>query len=162
MVNGNLCPVCGYEMQDPPRDYNICPSCGTEFGHHDVNASIPDLRSAWLRTGPKWWSTATPERENWNPFEQLAHLFDAQTSGTAAVRPEILPVCMPEVPAAVVYMRELICLDPEITFRFPLSGNPVFAEVESFRDLVSPARVELKELIAAQSRRPQPPQLCAG
>src|SRR6266446_4815425 len=52
MVIETTCPVCGYEMDDPPRDYNICPSCGTEFGLHDVNASISELRAAWLQTGP--------------------------------------------------------------------------------------------------------------
>jgi len=149
MVSENLCPVCGYGMEDPPKDYNICPSCGTEFGHHDVNASISDLRSAWLRTGPKWWSTVTPERENWNPFEQLANLLGAQTGGTAAVQPETFPICPPEVPAAVVYVNERTCLAPEIRFRFPVVGNAVMAGAEAFRDLVSPARVELKELTAA-------------
>ncbi len=52
----NICPVCGYLMEDPPKDYNICPSCGTEFGYHDLNSSIAELRAAWLRTGPRWWS----------------------------------------------------------------------------------------------------------
>ena len=90
MVSEKLCPVCGYGMEDPPKDYNICPSCGTEFGHHDVNASISDLRSAWLRTGPKWWSTATPAPDNWRPFEQLANLPGDQTSGTESVPLEAL------------------------------------------------------------------------
>jgi predicted amidophosphoribosyltransferase len=49
MVIENMCPVCGYGMPDPPRDYNICPCCGTEFGHHDQNASIEDIRLAWLK-----------------------------------------------------------------------------------------------------------------
>jgi transposase len=74
MVTKNLCPVCGYEMEDPPRDYNICPSCGTEFGHHDVNASIAELRAAWLGTGPKWWSTVDPKPVNWDPFRQLSNV----------------------------------------------------------------------------------------
>ena len=72
MVIENLCPVCGYEMEDPPRDYNICPSCGTEFGNHDLNASISELRAGWIRSGPKWWSKTDPQPENWNPFAQLA------------------------------------------------------------------------------------------
>ena len=72
MVIENLCPVCGYEMEDPPKDYNICPSCGTEFGNHDLNASISELRAAWIGSGPKWWSKTDPQPENWNPFAQLA------------------------------------------------------------------------------------------
>src|SRR5215472_15056459 len=67
----NMCPVCGYEMDDPPRDYNICPSCGTEFGLNDANTSIADLRSAWLATGPKWWSPTDPAPNDWNPLEQV-------------------------------------------------------------------------------------------
>ena len=67
----NLCLVCGYEMEEPPRDYNICPSCGTEFGVHDVNAPIADLRAAWIQSGPRWWSTSDPQPENWNPPAQL-------------------------------------------------------------------------------------------
>ncbi len=70
----NMCPVCGYSMGEPPRDYNICASCGTEFGHHDVNASIEELRSAWLNTGPKWWSSTEPIPPSWNPLMQLANL----------------------------------------------------------------------------------------
>ena len=67
----SMCPVCGYKMEEPPRDYNICPSCGTEFGNHDLNASIEDLRKAWLRTGPRWWSETEPQPKDWNPFKQL-------------------------------------------------------------------------------------------
>lgn len=71
MVGENMCPVCGYEMEDPPRDYNICPSCGTEFGHHDVNSTVHDLRAAWLRGGAKWWSPAEPQPDGWDPYLQL-------------------------------------------------------------------------------------------
>jgi len=70
----NLCLVCGYEMEDPPRDYNICPSCGTEYGVSNVNASIEQLRQAWLKTGPAWWSKTDPQPEDWNPSAQLANL----------------------------------------------------------------------------------------
>ncbi len=70
----NLCPVCAYELDDPPRDHNICPSCGTEFGLHDVNATIEELREAWIKTGPKWWSETDPKPADWNPFVQLARL----------------------------------------------------------------------------------------
>lgn len=71
MVNENICPVCGFDMEVRPEDYNICPSCGTEFGVHDVNASISALRDVWIDSGPKWWSTVDPQPENWNPVEQM-------------------------------------------------------------------------------------------
>jgi hypothetical protein len=74
LIADNLCPVCGYEMEEPSKDYNICPSCGTEFGLHDANASIEQLRAAWIKTGPKWWSTTDEQPSNWNPFELLARL----------------------------------------------------------------------------------------
>jgi len=135
MVSRNLCPVCGYEMQDPPRDYNICPCCGAEFGHHDVNASIPDLRSAWLRTGPKWWSTVTPAPENWNPLEQLANVFG--TVGTV------------RVPVAMMYPQQTIYPVPKLAFPFCVSGNAGFTEPERLYDVVSPAVIELKEPTAA-------------
>jgi predicted amidophosphoribosyltransferase len=70
----NICPVCGFDMEDPPRDYNICPSCGTEFGVNDVNATILELREAWMKTGPKWWSTTDPQPRDWDPFAQLAQV----------------------------------------------------------------------------------------
>ncbi len=77
MTVENLCPICGYEMEEPPRNYNICPSCGTEFGVHDRNASVIELRTAWIRSGPRWWSKTDPEPLNWNPFAQLSTLASA-------------------------------------------------------------------------------------
>ena len=74
VTNTYLCPVCGYDMQDPPSDYNICPCCGTEFGHHDVNATIQDLRAAWFQGGLRWWSNVEGPPVDWNPFYQLAKL----------------------------------------------------------------------------------------
>ena len=71
MIPENLCPVCGYEMEAPPMDYRICPSCGTEFGVHDVNASIPELREAWMKTGPTWWSKTDSQPDNWDPIAQM-------------------------------------------------------------------------------------------
>lgn len=70
----NICPVCGYLMEDPPKDYNICPSCGTEFGYHDLNSSIAELRAAWLRTGPRWWSRVDAQPYNWDPYLQLDNI----------------------------------------------------------------------------------------
>lgn len=87
----NLCPVCGYEMDDLPRDYNTCPSCGTEFGLHDANASIPQLRAAWIATGPKWWSKTDPQPENWNPFKQLAEV-TASPAGSVVVSKTVYTV----------------------------------------------------------------------
>lgn len=78
MVTEKLCPICGYAMAEPPRDYNICPSCGTEFGLHDQNTSVEELRQAWLRTGPKWWSATESQPENWNPIQQLAKMLFSQ------------------------------------------------------------------------------------
>jgi hypothetical protein len=75
MVSDKMCTVCGYEMEEGPRDYNICPSCGTEFGIHDVNSSIDNLRLAWLRTGPAWYSTVAETPPDWDPIRQLSKLF---------------------------------------------------------------------------------------
>jgi len=67
----NFCPVCGYEMAVPPKNYNTCSSCGTEFGVHDANASVAELREAWMKTGPTWWSNAAPQPEKWDPITQM-------------------------------------------------------------------------------------------
>jgi len=67
----NMCPVCGYEMEAPPKDYRICPSCGTEFGVHDVNATVAELREAWMKTGALWWSKLDPVPANWEPITQM-------------------------------------------------------------------------------------------
>lgn len=75
MVTDKLCSVCGYEMEEGPRDYNICPSCGTEFGIHDLNSSIENLRGAWLSSGPRWYSRVVPEPQRWNPIQQLSNVF---------------------------------------------------------------------------------------
>lgn len=78
MVDQNMCPVCGYGMEEPPEQYNICASCGTEFGVHDVNASIEELRVAWLKTGLKWFSSVEPEPQGWDPFSQVTKAILAQ------------------------------------------------------------------------------------
>lgn len=70
----NICPVCGYPLQWPPRDFHICPSCGTEFGYDDAGRSHEELRSQWLDGGARWWSTSTPPPANWNPYFQLGNL----------------------------------------------------------------------------------------
>ena len=66
-----ICPVCGYPMQDPPRDNNLCPSCGTEFGYHDAGRTFQDIRQEWLRSGAHWWSRYEKQPYNWNPFQQM-------------------------------------------------------------------------------------------
>jgi hypothetical protein len=71
MTIENRCPVCGFEMEAPPRDYRICSSCGTEFGVSDVNASIAELRDAWITTGPRWWSKTDPKPVDWDPITQM-------------------------------------------------------------------------------------------
>jgi hypothetical protein len=67
----NTCPVCGYGMGAPPKDYRICPCCGTEFGVSDVNASIAELREAWMKTGPEWWGDLDAKPVNWDPIQQM-------------------------------------------------------------------------------------------
>lgn len=74
MVIENLCPVCGYEMEAPPQHYRTCPSCGTEFGVHDVNSSILELRRAWIMNGLRWWSPVDPQPDGWNAIAQLARV----------------------------------------------------------------------------------------
>ena len=75
MVSDRLCTVCGFEMEEGPRDFNICPSCGTEFGLHDLNASLESLRAAWLASGPTWHSTVLAQPPNWEPLLQLGNLY---------------------------------------------------------------------------------------
>jgi hypothetical protein len=82
----NLCPVCGYEMEYPPGDYKICPSCGTEFGVNDVNSSTAELREAWLKTGPAWWSPVDALPERWNPKEQLRRMLSHQSKSPRLLR----------------------------------------------------------------------------
>lgn len=85
----HLCPVCGFEMDDAPANYNICPSCGTEFGVTDVNASTIELRMNWIASGMGWWSPTDQKPAQWNPFIQLARFAGVSTSAglkTAAVQ----------------------------------------------------------------------------
>ena len=70
MKTENTCPVCGYDMKAPPKNYRICSSCGTEFGVSDVNTSIAELRESWMKTGPKWWD-ADSRPANWDPITQM-------------------------------------------------------------------------------------------
>ena len=90
-VDRTTVPVCGYGMEEPPEQYRTSArTCGTEFGVHDVNASIEELRVAWLRTSPKWFSSVDPEPQDWNPFLQITEAILAQGSfpGTS-IRSEV-------------------------------------------------------------------------
>ena len=67
----HVCPVCGFPMALPPRDFHVCPSCGTEFGLDDAGVSHEELRQRWLSTGPGWWSPVDPVPDGWDPIEQV-------------------------------------------------------------------------------------------
>ncbi len=85
-----MCPVCGYFMEDAPDDYNICPCCGTEFGNHDVNTTIQNLRIAWLRSGARWWSTVDATPPDWDPYAQLNRLMGGLSLGFFGLHPQVL------------------------------------------------------------------------
>jgi hypothetical protein len=70
----NICPVCGFRMRYPARDWHICPCCGTEFGYEDVGRTYEQLRVAWFERGAHWWSPVEPPPVGWNPIEQLNNL----------------------------------------------------------------------------------------
>ena len=84
MRTNNMCPVCGYEMADGPRDYNICPSCGTEFGLHDENSSIEDLREVWFSSGPRWHSRVITQPGGWDPWSQFLRIRPQSAQGIAS------------------------------------------------------------------------------
>jgi hypothetical protein len=89
MVIEKLCPVCGYEMEEGPWNFNICPSCGTEFGLHDFNSTIRDLREGWWKNGaPEWHSVVIPRPDGWDGRKQL---FD----GVLSARYGMLGVVVP-------------------------------------------------------------------
>src|SRR5437868_7487764 len=81
MKTENTCPVCGYQMEGKPENYRICASCGTEFGVSDVNASIAELREAWMETGPKWWGDEDLRPADWDAIRQM------EDAGIAVRRP---------------------------------------------------------------------------
>lgn len=114
----NLCPVCGYQMDDPPCDYNICPSCGTEFGVHDVNSSIQELRQMWIMTGPRWWSTTDQQPSGWNPFTQLARL--GLSAATVVTTSAVFKICSTTSQRNLVRSGSLGWpepLDPQLAYR---------------------------------------------
>lgn len=74
-----LCPICGFLLPYPPRDFNICPSCGTEFDADTVEYSIDELRQAWFDRGLTWTSAVITQPAHFDPIEQLGRL-DAQAA----------------------------------------------------------------------------------
>ena len=70
----NICPVCGFLMRYPPRDWHICPSCGTEFGYEDVGRTHEELKNGWIARGMRWWSPVETPPIGWSPIEQLNNL----------------------------------------------------------------------------------------
>src|ERR1700720_53818 len=109
IVNTYVCPVCGYGMRYPARDFHICPSCGTEFGYDDAGRTHEELRDVWLRNGPRWWSPVDPQPPNWDPYRQLESLFFSslgfpQSSATWSNRrlgtdPTRLNLSAPQIPS---------------------------------------------------------------
>lgn len=73
-ITPNTCTVCGYEMEDGPRDWNICPCCGVEFNPHDGELSHAELRADWIERGMPWWSRFQAPPTDWNPSLQLKRL----------------------------------------------------------------------------------------
>ncbi len=69
-----VCPVCGFWMDEPAADWNICSCCGCEFENHDRNATVEQIRAAWVANGMKWWSIYMSPPDGWDPVAQLAVL----------------------------------------------------------------------------------------
>jgi hypothetical protein len=92
-----LCPVCGYEMEYAPEDYNICPSCGTEFGVNDRLSTLEKLREAWVSSGMKWWSSVDPQPEPWKPEEQLRRTLITDAPWLVRKGPQVSAVLRAEV-----------------------------------------------------------------
>jgi hypothetical protein len=65
------CPVCGYDLEYPPEDFNICPSCGVEFGYETAGRSFFELRQEWIESGAQWASRVDTPPKNWNPWAQM-------------------------------------------------------------------------------------------
>ena len=79
------CPVCGFRLDYPPRDFNICPSCGVEFDADTVEYKIVELRQAWIDRGMEWSSNAIPRPPHYDALGQLQNL---ESHGTTGYNPE--------------------------------------------------------------------------
>ena len=66
-----LCPVCGYDLQEPAVDSLICACCGTQYGYHDSTASHAHLRERWIDAGAKWHSRRILPPAGWSFARQL-------------------------------------------------------------------------------------------
>lgn len=87
MNASKYCPVCGYEMDDPPwandrsPSDEICPSCGIQFGYSDMTGGNIEGRKylhlgwrlKWRQDGMRWSSTFG-KPENWDPIKQLKNI----------------------------------------------------------------------------------------
>jgi hypothetical protein len=69
-----VCPVCGFLLDHPAKDFNICPSCGVEFDADTVEYSVEELRSAWENRGMEWSSPVIARPPNFNAVAQLKNL----------------------------------------------------------------------------------------
>lgn len=79
----NICPVCGFLMRYPARDWNICPSCGTEFGYDDAGRTHQQLRGIWISRGMPWWSPVEAPPIGWSAMEQLKRVLLNSASYTS-------------------------------------------------------------------------------
>ena len=64
----HICPVCGFLLDYPAKDFNICPSCGVEFDADTVEYTIQELRQSWFDRGLEWTSPVIPKPEHFNPM----------------------------------------------------------------------------------------------
>jgi len=111
----NLCPVCGFQMEEPPIGYNICPCCGTEFELHTAYTNIIDLRRNWINNGARWWSISDPIPRGWNPYLQM---FNANLETSSISWLNMLKVTIPtrfsSVPKTQVPVGEIGYYEEEL------------------------------------------------
>jgi hypothetical protein len=77
-----VCPVCGFLLDYPAKDFNICPSCGVEFDADTVEYSINELRLAWMNRGMEWSSGVIPRPLKYDPVVQLRNLDVSRVSSS--------------------------------------------------------------------------------
>lgn len=73
---GEICPVCGYNLETPPLEYDICPCCLFNFGISDQDWSYDELREDWIAHGALWaWGNKEiPEPPDYDPIQQLKNI----------------------------------------------------------------------------------------
>jgi hypothetical protein len=79
-----VCPVCGFLLDYPAKDFNICPSCGVEFDADTVEYSVSELRIAWMNRGMEWSSRVLARPKNYDAVEQLANLHISRVSSSTS------------------------------------------------------------------------------